>query len=244
MRDEAGSAGRRLRTVAAAFLIAGVLAAQAGVQRSFEAAWPRRSFEQLLYVPSGRHTKALTLGFSNLAADVIWVRTVTYFGGHVLDDTKYPRLNHLLLQVTTLDPSFMYPYLWGGMALALRPETGAESIAMLARGMTNYPGDWRYPFYMGFNAFYNQYDSRRAADLMRYAASLPGSPEYLPRLAASLLAESGGVAAAVQFLETMAEGTRDETARANIRRKIEDLRAGRIPENLRAFLAGKRAPGL
>jgi hypothetical protein len=240
--DAAGSAGRRLRTIAAALLIAGALAAQAGVQRSFETAWPRRSFEQFLYLPSGSHTKALTLGFSNLAADVLWVRAVAYFGGHILDDTDYPWLNHLLLQVTTLDPTFMYPYLWGGMALSLKPETGGESIAMLTRGMTNYPGDWRYPFYMGFNAFYNQFDSMRAAGLMRYAASLPGSPEYLPSLAASLLAQSGGVEAAVRFLETMAQGTRDESARANIRHKIEDLRAGRIPETLKAFLAGERAP--
>ena len=242
MRDTTGNTGRRLRKAAVALLIVGALAAQAGVQRSFETAWPRRSIEQFLYLPSGRHTKALTLGFSNLAADVLWVRAIGYVGGHLLEDTDYPWLYRILAQVTNLDPTFMYPYLWGGMALALKPETGGESMAMLARGMTNYPGDWRYPFYMGFNAFYNQYDSRRAAGLMRYAASLPGSPEYLPSLAASLLAEAGGVEAAVRFLETMAQGTRDETARTKIRLKIEDLRAGRIPENLKAFLAGKRAP--
>jgi len=128
------------------------------------------------------------------------------------------------------------------MALALKTESGDESMAMLSRGMTNYPGDWRYPFYIGFNAFYNQRDPERAAYLMRYAASLPGSPEYLPRLAASLLAESGRLDAAVRFLETMAEGTRDAAARASILRKIEDLRANRLPESLKAFLSGKRAP--
>lgn len=242
MKEATGSSGRRVRTAAAALLIVGALAAQAGVQRSFETAWPGHNLEQFLYLPSGRHTKALTLGFSNLAADVLWVRAVGYFGGHLLTDGEYPWLYSILVQVTTLDPPFRYPYLFGGMALALKPETGAESIAMLARGMTNYPGDWRYPFYMGFNAFYNQRDPERAASLMRYAASLPGKPEYLPRLAASLLAESGRVDAAVRFLETIAEGTRDETTRENIRRKIEDLRANRLPEPLKAFLAGQRAP--
>ena len=113
---------------------------------------------------------------------------------------------------------------------------------MLTRGMINYPGDWRYPFYIGFNAFYNQRDPARAAGLMRYAASLPGSPQYLPHLAASLLAKSGRVDAAVRFLETMAEGTRDEAARAKIIRKIDDLRANRIPEPLKALLSGERAP--
>jgi hypothetical protein len=241
MTDATRSAGRRVRAAAAALLIVGALGAQAVVQRSFDTAWPRRSFEQFLYLPSGRHTKALTLGFSNLAADVLWVRAVAYFGGHVLTDTDYPWLYRILVQVTTLDPPFTYPYLFGGMALALKAETGGESIAMLARGMTNYPGDWRYPFYIGFNAFYNQRDPERAAGLMRYAATLPGSPEYLPHLAASLLAESGRVEAAIRFLETMAEGTRDESARANILLKIEDLRANRLPAPLKAFLAGERA---
>jgi hypothetical protein len=242
MKDATGSAAQRVRPAVAGLLIIAVLAAQAGVQRLFETAWPRRGVEQFIYLPSGRHTKALTLGFSNLAADVLWVRAVGYFGGHMLTDTDYPWLYRILVQVTTLDPPFQYPYLFGGMALSLRPGSGDESIAMLTRGMINYPGDWRYPFYIGFNAFYNQRDPERAAGLMRYAASLPGSPQYLPHLAASLLAETGRVDAAVRFLETLAEGTRDEAARANIRRKIEDLRANRLPESLKAFLAGKRAP--
>jgi len=242
MNNSSGNAGPRARTGAAVLLIVCVLAAQAGVQRSFEKAWPIRSFEQLLYLPSGRHTKALTLGFSNLAADVLWVRAVGYFGGHVLTDNEYPWLYRILVQVTTLDPPFTYPYFFGGMALALKPQSGNESIAMLTRGMINYPGDWRYPFSIGFNAFYNQHDPDRAASLMRYAASLPGGPEYLPRLAASLLAETGRVGIAIRFLETMAEGTRDASARENIYRKIEDLRANRLPENVRAFLAGGRAP--
>lgn len=242
MKGAARSAGRRPGAAAAILLIIVALAAQVVAQRSFEQAWPRRSVEQFLYLPSGRHTKALTLGFSNLAADVLWVRAVSYFGGHMLTDREYPWLYNILVQVTTLDPPFQYPYLFGGMALALKPESGDESVAMLTRGMINYPGDWRYPFYIGFNAFYNQHDSQRAAGLMRYAASLPGSPQYLPRFAASLLAESGGVEAAIRFLEIIVEGTRDDAARANILGKIADLRANRIPENLRAFLAGKRAP--
>jgi hypothetical protein len=242
MTSANGSAGRRLRAAAVALLLTGVLGAQALTQRAFETSWPSRPFEQFLYLPSGRNNKALTLGFSNLAADVLWVRAVSYFGGHMLTDARVPWLSSILIQVTTLDPPFQYPYLFGGMALALNQETGKESIAMLARGMANYPGDWRYPFYIGFNAFYNQHDSKRAAEFMTYAASLPGSPDYLPRLAASLLAQSGGVAAAVQFLETMAESARDEAARASIQRKIDDLRANRIPESLRAFLAGEQAP--
>jgi hypothetical protein len=241
MTDSTGGRSVQRTAVTAGVLVA-LLVGQALVQRSFERAWPRPNIEQLLYLPSGRHNKALTLGFSNLAADILWIRAIGYFGGHALSDHEYPWLFHILDQVITLDPPFRYPYLFGGIALAVERESGEESIALLTKGMAQYPGDWRFPFYIGFNAFYHLHDAERAALYMRHAATLPGAPEYVSRLAASLLATSGRLAAAVRFLETLAEGTRDEAARENIRAKIEALRAGRIPESLQAFLAGKRAP--
>lgn len=219
-----------------------LLAAQALAQRSFERAWPQRALEQLHFLPSGRHLKALTLGFSNLAADVLWIRAIGYFGGHALTDREFPWLHHILDQVTTLDPPFRYPYLFGGIVLSLEHQSSEQSIALLTKGMKQYPGDWRFPFYIGFNCFYHQQDPARAAEFMRYAASLPGRPQYLPRLAASLIAESGRLEAAIRFLETIAEGTRDEGERASIGEKIADLRAGRVPEALRRFLAGQKAP--
>jgi hypothetical protein len=231
--------------VANAVLLAGglvlLVAAQATVQRTFERAWPRRTFEQQLYLPTGRHLKAFSLGFGDLAADLLWIRAIGYYGGHALTDREYPWLHNILDQVTNLDPAFRFPYLFGGITLALDGETGRQSIALLRKGMTQYPGDWRFPFYIGFNYFYHQQDPEHAAEYMRYAASLPGSPEYLPRLAASLMVESGRRSAAIRFLATLAEGARDESVRANILQKIEDLRAGRTPDSLRSFLSGKRA---
>ena len=40
----------------------------------------------------------------------------------------------------------------------------------------------------------------------------------------------------------MAEDARDKGARDNFLGKIEDLRASRIPEGVKAFLAGERPP--
>lgn len=238
--------GRRGGTVTGAVLLAGglllVLGAQALLQRRFERLWPPRDFEQQLYIPSGRHLKAFSLGFGDLAADLQWVRAIGYYGGHALTDHEYPWLHNILDQVTNLDPAFRFPYVFGGITLALEGNTGKQSIALLRKGMTQYPGDWRFPFYIGFNYFYHQQDPVRAAEYMRYAATLPGSPEYLPRLAASLMVESGRRSAAIRFLATVAEGARDESVRADIVQKIEELRAGRTPESLRSLLSGGTAP--
>jgi hypothetical protein len=230
-----------MRFAAAGVLLA-LLGAQALAQRSFERAWPDRGVEQLLYLPSGRHLKTLTLGFSNLAADALWIKAIAYFGGHALTDREYPWLFHILDMVTTLDPPFRYPYVFGGIVLSVEAESSDKSIALLSKGMLQYPGDWRFPFYIGFNCFYHQQNPEKAAAYMRYAASLPGRPQYLPRLAASLMAESGRLQAALFYLETMAAGSRDENERAMIAEKIADLKAGRVSEGLRRFLAGERAP--
>jgi hypothetical protein len=224
---------------AALFVLLGL---QALSERSFERRWPRRRYEELLYLPSGRHLEVMALGFRSFYADVLWVKAIGYFGGHTLTDRQYPWFYHILDQTTTLDPQFRYPYVFGGIALAVAADRAEESVQILRKGMLHYPGDWHFPFYIGFDYFYFLRDPERAAVYMRYAASLAGSPAYLPRLAASLTAESGRADAAILFLEQMAEGSRDESVRRDIQAKIADLRADRLPESLRQFLAGKRAP--
>lgn len=237
-----GAREGRLAPGAVLVLLVGLLAAQALLQRSFERAWPRQRLEQLHFLPSSSHLKTMSLGFTDFSADYLWIKAIGYFGGHALTDREFPWLYYILDQVTSLDPDFRYPYLFGGIVLAVEQEASAESMALLSKGMVRYPGDWRFPFYIGFSQFYHRQDPELAARYMRYAATLPGRPAYVPRLAASLLAETGRLETALRFLETLAEGTRDETERATIAEKIAQLRAGRVPESLRNFLAGKRAP--
>lgn len=235
-------APRAAALTAVALLLAAALAGQVVLQRGFERRFARRGEERLLYLPSGKHLEIVSLGFPSLAADLLWMKAIGYFGSHALTDLQYPWLAHILDLVTTLDPQFRYPYYFGGIVLSVAAEHAEESNRLLRKAMLRYPGDWRFPFYTGFNHFYYLGDSERAAAFISYAASLPGSPEYLPRLAASLLAESGSLDAAIRFLEVMAENTRDESVRRGIEVKIANLRAGRVPTAIRDHFSGKRLP--
>jgi hypothetical protein len=234
--------GTRFGGIALAAAIVVAVAAQAFVQHGFEERWHRRRFDNLLYLPSGRHVREMALGYGNFYADVLWMRAIGYYGDHALSDQEYPWLHHILDQVTSLDPSFRYPYYFGGVVLSVSKSDPTQSISILKKGMRQYPGDWRFPFYIGYNYFYELQDPASAAPYMKFAASLPGHPVYLPRLAASLLVASGRGEAAEQFLQTMLEGTTDETARYQIQKKIDDLHSGRVPDTLKAFLGGRRAP--
>jgi hypothetical protein len=224
-----------------ALLVLILLAAgQALVQKRFEARFPTQRIENLLYLPQGKHLKVMSLGFPTLLADALWLKAISYFGGHTLTDREYPWLYHILDQVTTLDPPFRQPYIFGGVVLSVETGSPAESTALLRKGMAYYPGEWLFPFYAGFNSFYYFRDPERAAAYLQVASTLPGHPEYLPRLAASLLTRAGRVEAAIRLLETVAETTEDEGTRNGIYRKIRDIRAGRYPDNLDEFLAPGR----
>jgi hypothetical protein len=182
----------------------------------------------------------MSLGFRSVLADALWVKAIGYFGGHSLTDKEYPWLYHILDQVTTLDPPFRQPYVFGGVVLAVESGSPAQSTALLRKGMTYYPGDWLFPFYVGFNHFYYFQDPAKAAEYIQVAATLPGHPEYLPRLAASLLTKAGRLEAAISFLETVAENTEDEGTRSGLYQKIRDLRAGKIPKGLQGYLAPEK----
>ena len=207
-----------------------LLLVQGLLQVNFEKRHPDRRVENLLYLPSGEHLKVMSLGFRTLMADALWVKAIGYFGGHRLADQEYPWLHHIL-----------HPYLFGGLVLSVEGGDPEKAIALLRKAMYHYPGDWRFPFYIGFNYFSYLKDPAAAAEYLQVAATLPGHPEYLPRLAASLLTKAGRVEAAIAFLATLARNTRDEGVRAGLHQKIESLRAGKIPDGLEGFLSEESA---
>jgi tetratricopeptide (TPR) repeat protein len=234
MPRNAARAGIPLAFFLAVILSLGGL--QVGLQRVFEERYPSRSIENLLYLPTGENLKVMSLGFRSLLADALWVKAIGYFGGHNLTDREYPWLYHILDTVTTLDPLFRHPYLFGGIVLGVEEGDPAKSIQLLRKGMSYYPGDWRLPFYIGVDYFFYLKDPAAAAAYLKVAATLPAHPEYLPRLAASLLTKAGHKEAAIAFLETIAENTRDERVRQGLYEKIEKIRRGEIPESLEGLL--------
>ena len=228
---------RKSKFILPAGLLILLFVSQATVQGHFEALFPSKRIESLLYLPKGEQLKIMSLGHRNLLADVLWMKAIGYFGGHHMTDQEYPWLYHILDQVTSLDPLFRQAYSFGGVVLSLEEGSAPQSVALLRKGMDYFPADWRLPFYIGFDYFYYFKDADKAADYIHLAAMLPGHPQYLPRLAASLLSKSGRLGAAIAFLRTVAANTADDGVRQGIERKIESLERGEIPKSLEKFLS-------
>ena len=86
-----------------------------------------------------------------------------------------------------LSPHFTEADFFGAFSMidVGRPDV---AYAMLQQGFKANPGDWRFPFYLGFFAYtYGTGRERRvAAQWYADAARLPGAPEFVSRLAAEL----------------------------------------------------------
>jgi len=188
----------------------------------------RESMESYMYIPSGKFLKHFTFGFDQLIADYFWIKTISYFGDHLMSDRKYPWLYHILDLVTTLDPHFIWPYYFGGTILSLEAEQVDQSNLILKKAMRYHPDVWEFPFYSGFNYWYHYNNPSKAASYIEIAAKLPDAPKYLKTFPARLYSEAGQQEAALRFLHEMAKTTQDPRMRARIEKRMKEIIKGKI----------------
>lgn len=156
---------------------------------------------ELLYLPKAEYLRPLSLGYSQVLADVLWFRTISYFGQHFRADRTYPWLAYMCNLVTDLDPRAAHVYRFGGMILPWEAGQADAGIQLLEKGIKALPDSWMLHYWVGFNYYFFKNDLESAAMHMRRAALLPGAAPNAATFAALLSAESQGPETALQFLQ-------------------------------------------
>ncbi|MDX2092404.1 MAG: hypothetical protein SFX73_31360 [Kofleriaceae bacterium] len=186
------------------------------------------------FTPSPRAAPFASLGFRELAADLLFVRMAGYFGG---SDNEAGAIGDLAEAITTLDPMFRRGYDFGAVAMTAA-RRGVDnsiilrSIALLERGAKEFPADWRFPKLAG--QFYvvdletDDPAQRRAWDergtqLLEAASRKPGAPAEAGIVAVALQSKLGQTQAAIDSLEELLAVTDDLAARARIIEKLGEL---------------------
>jgi hypothetical protein len=152
---------------------------------------------EALYLWSGEHVRRLSPGFENLMADIYWLRTVQYFGGQraFSEDKRFDLLGPLVNITTALDPRLEVAYRYGATFLAEPWPMGAgkpqEAVALLRRGITRNPGNWRLHQDLGLFYFFFLSDGAHASEVLLEGARIPGAPPFLKTLAAQVLVKGG-----------------------------------------------------
>jgi tetratricopeptide (TPR) repeat protein len=169
--------------------------------------------EELTYYPSGRLLKVADLGYSALAADVLWLRGIQYYGEHRKTDLRYPLAEHIFSTITNLDPDFIGAYRFGALVLSEDAGSVAGAVDLLRRGLRSNPEAWQIPFDLGFIYFMGLNDYSKAAHYFRLSSQLPGAPEVARRFSAFAYRKSGKPEVAKALWEEMLESSSNEVLR-------------------------------
>jgi hypothetical protein len=154
-----------------------------------------------LYLPSGDGLSLFSLGFKNVMADVLWFRTINYFGREFAGDQDYRFLIHYVNLVVDLNPRMDFVYQFGSMMFAWELKDPKQSIALLTKGIYALPENWLLRYYRGFMYFYFFKDNDKAIEDFKIAALNINAHPMIARLAEKLDRESA--------LETLSETTGD-----------------------------------
>jgi hypothetical protein len=160
----------------------------------FQATRPTKAVASAqVFVPSPRFYTDFSPSFRTTIADAYWLLVVQYYGEHISGDHKLGSLAGMLDLVTTLSPRFKQPYLFGAFALVDAGQT-QKGYELLLSGAKALPNDWNLDTTLGafiYEYANNEDKARLAAVWYERAAKLPGRPDWVPRVAAELLAKGG-----------------------------------------------------
>lgn len=188
------------------------------------------SSDRWLYVRSPRMGKLLAMNYSAVVADSYWLRTIQHFGGDRLTMRKerpFELLKPLLDLTTSLDPHFSAAYRFGAIFLSEKPPGGPgrpdQAIQLLAKGLRTSPDRWQYAHDIGFVNLWHGSDPKVAADWFRRAEAMPGAPNWLGPLAATMMMTGGDRNVARGWLIEMRRTATEEWIRTIAERRLTQL---------------------
>jgi tetratricopeptide (TPR) repeat protein len=137
----------------------------------------------IIYLPSGKYLKYATLGYSSLAADLIYIWAIQYYSTPTIVD-RFQNLFHIFSIIAELDPRFTDAYEVGALIAAYEDKKLELAYRVLDLGLEKNPDQWYFPFLAGHYAqLAKDYESARK--YYEKAMKIEGAPEIVKRLYAA-----------------------------------------------------------
>ena len=182
-----------------------------------------KKLDDLMYLPDADYLRIASLGHRELLADLLWIRSIQVMGERTVSEAHGRWLYRALDIITTLDPTFVRAYEAGGLALTTVVVLPEESNQLMLKGMRHNPAEWKLPFYLGINYYFEFYDDTNAAKYIAAASKLPGAPPGLVAVAANLFASAKSPQQGVDLLAAAYQSTSDDSTRQLIEQRLKIL---------------------
>ena len=180
------------------------------------------------YLPSPTFLRYASLGYRAMVVDLLWIRTVQYFGKELETpkerEQKYRYLLPLLELTVSLDPQFIDAYRFGGLLLLVARQPH-QAIALYEKGYADNPDRWEMPHDLGRLYYLELKEYEKALYWWKITDGLPGRPEYIPRFIPRLYAQTGQRETAIELWLEMFRATDNVYLRNLIRDELRRLGA-------------------
>lgn len=180
--------------------------------------------KEVLYIPDGTALDVLSFGYKNVLSDILWFKTVSYFGKHYKSDQDYTWLSHMCSLITDLNPHAEHVFSFCSTMLSWEVKQPKAAHALISKAIATSPYYWRNYYLRGFISMYFLDDPNGAKEDFTLAAKLPNAPAFVARLAASKMSLSDPQAA-VDFLTQMLRTTEDPNQRASLEDKLHQAKS-------------------
>lgn len=138
----------------------------------------------IIYLPSGKFLRYAALGYTNLAADLIFLWAIQYFSNTAVPG-RFRYVDHVFGVIAELDPRYLDPYEIGALIAIADAGDPATAFTILDRGLAKNPEQWLFPYEAGHLAQLSLKDYQLARRYYRKVMDIPGSPEIAKRLYAN-----------------------------------------------------------
>ena len=181
--------------------------------------------DELVYLPDADRLRPLALGYDNVLADLVWFRTIDYFGSHYTSDRTYPWLASMCELVTDLDPRAKDVYRFAALILPWEAHDPDAAIRLLEKGTRALPRSWSLYYHLGVIHYLFKSDYDAAARYLTRAAAHPKAPPFVARFAAILQTKRQGPQTTIAILEQMRDQATSKETRQVVERSLRDARA-------------------
>jgi tetratricopeptide (TPR) repeat protein len=206
---------------------------------AFEAAKEADAFDDSYYLPPAPWLPVLSLGYRAALADLLWCRSLVYFGEGVSQRVAVAHVFEYTDAILALDPDLREAYRWVATATLFRPteitaEEGLRAADYLERATERWPDDgtlhWDLGSMLRFDLAPLTKDPElkrtileRAAPHLDRAARLGAGPPWLALSNASLFEKLGRTQQALKHLREAYAVVSDDAVRAEIEKRIAAL---------------------
>ncbi len=201
---------------------------------------PASGSTEPVYLPQAQYLQPMALGWRNALANLLWFRTISYFGQHYRSDRTYPWLAHMCELVTDLDPRAEHVYRFAGVILPWEANQVDAGIRLLEKGLREFPDSWMLHYHLGFHYYFFRNDNETALAHLREAMTLPGAHPAVARLAAVLASHQYGPETTLAFLDEMRHDVDSTDVREVVIEHMREAQLAADLETLRTAIATYR----